>query len=531
MPVDPTISLGIQVPQPPAAGGPGSPLGMLNTFSEIQNRQNQNLNFQQTFAAKQRAGQIMSASPDLESGFGAMLKDPLVAPFAGGIINEVRQSQKTLLDIQGEQQTQASSGLAAVMKAIPGAMGDPSMLPALISSQMKTLSPAAQARVQPAVDDLSRALMDGLPSADALRADPRLGAAAASTLQNRFLGIATASGMSADTMRAISGTLPPATGIEPLGPGGAPVPFTRGGSVFGSPATMPMQAGSGGAPNALTTGVAPANPLAMTAPAPGSAPGPISGLGVTQHATATESGKFAGTLAQEMATSAKQLPEDLNRINLMTSALGQMQAGGGAQFRSTLGSVLQGFKNAGVGISQDLIDKTANESLASTQVFQAQVRPEVIAQLKQAAQGTGRVMRSEVDAFLAMMSPSIDPEALRQMLNSAKYQAAVQYDQTQKYMAHKNSGRDALDFYPTYNAQMDPYTIPTRAGGGLDFSPIPPSSIKGAPPGADLWAGWGEQGSVSRGAVERLRANPHEAPLFDQKYGSGASARFLPTGR
>lgn len=524
MPVDPTISLGIQVPQPPTAGGPGSPLGMLNTFSEIQARQNQNLNFQQTFAAKQRAGQIMSASPDLESGFGAMLKDPLVAPFAGGIINEVRQSQKTLLDIQGEQQTQASSGLAAVMKAIPGAMGDPSMLPALISSQMKTLSPAAQARVGPAVDDLSRALMDGLPSADALRADPRLGAAAASMLQNRFLGIATASGMSADSMRAISGTMAPSVGIEPLGPGGAPVPFTRGGSVFGGPAQMPMQAG-GGAPNALTAGDTPANPLAMPAPAP------ISGLGVTQHATASESGKFAGTLAQEMATSAKQLPEDLNRINLMTSALGQMQAGGGAQFRSTLGSVLQGFKNAGVGISQDLIDKTANENLASTQVFQAQVRPEVIAQLKQAAQGTGRVMRSEVDAFLAMMSPSIDPEALRQMLNSAKYQAAVQYDQTQKYMTHKNSGRDALDFYPTYNAQMDPYTIPTRAGGGLDFSPIPPQSIKGAPPGADLWAGWGEQGSVSRGAVERLRANPHEAPLFDQKYGTGSASRFLPAGR
>lgn len=528
MPVDPTISLGIQTPQPPAASGPGSPLGMLNTFSEIQARQNQNLNFQQTFAAKQRAGQIMSASPDLESGFGAMLKDPLVAPFAGSIINEVRQSQKTLLDIQGEQQTQASSGLAAVMKAIPGAIGDPSMLPALISSQMKTLSPTAQARVQPAVDDLSRALMDGLPSADALRGDPRLGAAAASMLQNRFLGIATASGMSADTMRAISGTMAPATGIEPLGPGGAPVPFTRGGSVFGSPAAIPMQAG-GEAPNALTAGGSPANPLAMPLPAP--APAPISGLGVTQHAQATESGKFAGTLATEMSTSAKQLPEDLNRINLMQQALGQMQAGGGAQFRSTLGSVLQGFKNAGVGISQDLIDKTANESLASTQIFQAQVRPEVIAQLKQAAQGTGRVMRSEVDAFLAMMSPSIDPEALRQMLNSAKYQAAVQYDMTQKYMTHKNSGRDMLDFYPTYNREMDPYGLPTRAGGGLDFSPISPKSIKGAPPGADLWAGWGEQGSVSRGAVDRLRANPHEAPLFDQKYGAGSASRFLPSGR
>ena len=88
-----------------------SPFEIMNTMAEVNNRQNQAKLFQQQFQAKERAGQIIAASPNLDAAFGLLAKDPLVAPFAGGIINEYRQGMLTL---QQMQQSQAEIGRAHV---------------------------------------------------------------------------------------------------------------------------------------------------------------------------------------------------------------------------------------------------------------------------------------------------------------------------------------------------------------------------------------------------------------------------------
>jgi uncharacterized protein YidB (DUF937 family) len=477
-------------------------------MATIQNALNQNALFQQTFAARQGMGQIFATSPDTDTAFARIMQSPF-APFAMEQANQWNQMQSAMTQRKRVEQEIGQSGRETYLKLMIGAYNNPGMLPHLSESAKATLPDSEGGRMaSQAIDSINHSLVDGLDINALNKGDPK----ATAEFHSRIAGLATASGTTPESIRGLSG-VPAPQWVSGVGPQGQPVSGFAGGPVYG---TGMAGLGSTASGSGLSAGLM----------------GPTTSTEETMKSTARQ----MGDVSQRMYETGAALPSALNRINEMQQAIGErgFQAGGGAEMRGRLGQVMQGLKNAGVGISQDMIDTVANKSLSSTQVFQAFSRPEVISQLKEAAQGTGRVMRSEVDAFLALLNPNVDPETIRQMLNTAKYDAATKYDQMQKFTEfRKAGGTDPQQFIADYSRNLDTYGLPTRAPGGLDFSPIPASQVKGAAPGGETWRGWGEQGQISQGAVRRLRANPSEAPLFEQHFGlpPGGAQQYLPRGR
>jgi hypothetical protein len=496
---DPSLSLdawprgGTQAPGSAASGGT-NPLALVGQFADIQNKVNQNRMFQQTFAARQRAGQIIAASPDLESAFGSMTKDPLVAPFAGPIINEYRQGMLSQLQYQGEQQTQARSAFEGVLKALPAALADPSKLGPAIQTQLALMSPAARSKNAPAITSLISSLTDGLAD------DP---AVARTQFNKNVVAQLVSAGVPVDAINRMTGTPTQVntgnklqfglTGTAEQGAGftaanslatGLPPTLTTGPYGEGG-AQKPVIVKDTGGGNALTSG---GNATAGLA---------ISGPSQEQTEANQRAGAAGGDIAGEMIARGEALPGAIKRLDMMTDALSNFQSGGGAQMRSKLGTALQAVKNAGGDfISDDLIQKVANSSLPDTQVFSAEIKPLVIGQLKEAAQGTGRVMRSEVDAFLQMMDASKDPQTLMRLLNQGRYALQVGYDQSQKYVDFKQAiaskdpsvkGLGPSDFFSWYNKNFKPEALPpSNAGGGLNLAQTPISNAKGAAP-AKRW--------------------------------------------
>lgn len=513
MPIDAQIPLGFQSPPPV------NPLQMMGQFAQVQNAVNQNKLFQQTYAAKQRMGQILATAPDPETGWDTIMKDPQVAPFAGEALNSWRAAQLAMTQQQGEQQKQSTDGFATFMKMMPAISADPSQAGNLAGAAMKLMSPTAAARNGPAIQSVFQSLTDGLPS------DP---AQAKALFNQRAAALNLAGGFGPDVNKALYGTpgtqdtggqivptlqlppqfgpgmltgpgtltktLPPTLTTGPFGEGGAEKPVILGGPPNalgggpspvmgpGSPSAMSRAAGVT-APNALTPSP-PSGGNFETRAFEGGPQGPSQAQAQVNMA----SGKNAGDIQTTIMNEQKDIPQAIKRLDMMNQALTTFQAGGGAQFRTSAGKLLQAFKNSGLDIDQGLIDKVGNQNLASTQVFDSEVRPQVINELKQAAQGTGRVMRSEVDAFLAMMNSTTDPRALTSMLNQARYNISVSNDQANKFIKYKGlldkkdpsvQGYGPGDFYTWYNNQ--PMQLPQATGSGLPLGPQ--AGAMGAGPG------------------------------------------------
>src|SRR5260221_7948957 len=160
---DPTIPMGFK-PTQFGGGAPSDPFETISKFANIQNALNQNRLFQQSFAARKRMGQIFATSGDPEEALQKIMQDPLAAPFAGEVIGQYRGAMLSLQQLQNEQQSGSVSGLDAVIKGMSSGISDPATLRASIDARLKTLSPVARARVQPATDSLVASLVDGLPS-------------------------------------------------------------------------------------------------------------------------------------------------------------------------------------------------------------------------------------------------------------------------------------------------------------------------------------------------------------------------------
>lgn len=519
--IDPTISLGIK---PAGAGGlgmTGDPLDTIGKFATIQNSMNQNRLFQQTFAARQKAGQIIAQAPDLETGLDALYKDPVTAPFAGEVANSIRQGQQTLTQIQGAQQEQSQSALAGWMKTLPAAIADPSQLGALTKAQLSTMSPQARARVEPAIGAITTALTEGLPQ------DPQM---AKAIFNQRLAGLSISAGATPENLSGIIGKptsqdtgggiafgtqLPPQLGgafVQSNGigkslapqvvtanlPGGATQPVVVGGGASGATGgaaglgVRPGPASVSGSPGGAVSG-----PGSSPAETPQS-PGLPHGIGVPsptaqQKAYLDKSGSQVADLQEEMNTDAQHIPAAINRIDTLTGALGNFQSGGGAQAREGFAKALQAAKNSGAGfVSQDLIDAVGNKSLSDTQLFNANIKPLAVTELKEAAQGTGRVMRSEVDAFLDMMNSTNDPKAIMQLLNQARLQLQVGYDRSQKFPEFKQGlasgspgtqGLDLSDFPSWYIRNYSPQGLPgSNAAGGVNLGPVDPGRALGVAP-------------------------------------------------
>ena len=462
----------------------GNPVSTMTGFAQVQNLLNQNRLFQQTFAARQRLGEIMAQSPDLDTAMATASRDPIAGPFAPEVMNSVRQMDFTMLQMQGEQQKQAQSGMEGVFKALPAIYSNPTNQQWQTSMQaaLAPLSPTAQQRVAPYIESLRQGLMDNLP------ADSQ---AAAPMLRQRLNAMMLSSNITPEMLRQTTGQVAPQFQTV-QGAQGQQIPGVVSGTGQFNPLSGPPMAGAAGP----MSGTAPTGTTNTAPSLLAGSPGTLIGPTTTASAEMAATGKAGGDINTEMANRAEQLPGAIKRLDIMSGTLGQFQAGGGADFRAQLGKSLQALRDAGVpGISDDTINQVANSSLPATQLFNAEVKPLVISQLKEAAQGTGRVMRSEVDAFLGMMDGTNDPRALTSLLNQARYSLQVGYDQSQKFTAFKQAlrsgdpsvrGLDMADFYGWYNKQMQPQQLPGTTGGGMQLGPTPASNVLGTTPTAKV---------------------------------------------
>lgn len=548
MPVDPSIGTDIAPLAPPA-----NPLGTIAQFAETQNALNQNRLFQQTFAARQRMGQILSTASDPEAAWKSIMSDPQAAPFAGEAYNYYREAQLATVQMQGEVQKQGASALDSFSKNLPLLLADPSQFDNVAKAALANTPEQARPNVSTALGAMKQAFFG--PEGDGKPATPEasfrriiggwMGMGGTSDQLKGMIGSpsqvstgnATAFGVQQPAQygggftpnNAVSMMPAPSVQTLPLGSAGTPTTGVLSGNQF-TPATMaptpvakpqgnalaPSGANPLGSPNAA---IDPAKYIADhggidAAIAAASKSGDdklvisisdyasdkirsgqgaiLTGPSQAQSAANSKMGDMAGTIQEEMSSRAKELPGAIRRLDMLTGALAQFQSGGGADIRAGAGKFLQALKNAGLpGITDKMVNDVANGSLPASQVFSAEVRPLVISELKEAAQGTGRVMRSEVDAFLQMMDQTGDPRGLMSLLNQARYATQVNYDQAQKWPGYKSAvekgtageGMSYGDFYNYYNQHFGkPGTLPKATGAGLNLSPVPVESARGAAP-------------------------------------------------
>ncbi len=393
MPIDPNISLAAgrgvgAAPEVPNA------LGMVGQFANIQNALNQNALFQQTFAARQIAGEIMAAAPDLETGLLQIQRNPATAAFAQQIASGVRQTQLTLTQLEGEQQKQAQSGLEGFMKSLPAIAADPSQWSSVVKANLATLSPTAQSRVAPAMESIRQGLTDGLPT------DP---AAARQIFNQRLGGLMIAGGVPPDSIRALSGALPPQV-VQTTGPQGEPV--TR---VIGGPAIGTGIGGGGVESGGAVTGAGRVGT--------GIGPGGVvaAGPAEAQKSYFGDIGKTGAAYETELNNSVSAMQQQRRNISEIVDAAKEAQTGGGAGIRMKLGTALQAL-----GVQNSVVDSWANGSLPASQVIDKLSLNNMTGQLRQAFQGMGgsRVNMQEFVAFLNK-NPQLltDPRAMVKIFN------------------------------------------------------------------------------------------------------------------
>ena len=211
MPLDPSLSLDVVGGGGPHA--PAAPMGLGGQLGQILptiNTLNQVKLFNQEFAARRQAGNIIAASPDLDTGVQRLLSDPDVAGFAPQIVTEMRNAQVALTNLRGAQMTQAHTAWDAMMKASVGAIDNPGQLTSLMQQQLALMPPEIRSSVLPAAKDWVTSLTAGLPS------DP---AQAQTEYNKRLTSRVMGAGVDPAKVFAAAGTVPPTIMQTPTGPG------------------------------------------------------------------------------------------------------------------------------------------------------------------------------------------------------------------------------------------------------------------------------------------------------------------------
>ena len=358
--LEPDASIPLMAGRGPASAAASNPLSTISTFSEVQNRLNQNRLFQQTFAARQKAGAIIAGSPDMDTAFSRMIQDPSVAPFAGEVMNNFRQLELTNAQLQGEYQRQSQTGLEAAMKVLPAAGVDPSNWDNYMSATLSTLSPAARSRVAPALDSLKTALLANRPDGSPVDA---------ATYKMRMIGLMTSTGMTPELQSSIVGrSFTQNLGGRFVGVVQAPIWAGGGLSIgpgavktslspqLGTPGQIPVggDAGGGGggagapAPNPLAAPTAPVTSSPLAAPSvavgqPSAAAGgppaqssiPLAGDGISLYDPTRMQAPFTGAtgiggvrvLAPEQKQIADKLSDDYAGPQLRQFQMGQQAQG------------------------------------------------------------------------------------------------------------------------------------------------------------------------------------------------------------
>ncbi len=504
MPLDPTISLGVQVPS--GAPGGGNPAGAASSWMDVISKMNQNQLFQQTFQAKQQAGQIISSAPDMETGLQNLFKNPSTAAFAPAIVNDIKAQQLSMSKMGMEM---GQSVLQGALKMMVGAYDQPELLPALKDAALAAMPPEVKKQYAPIIEDLTRSLVSGMSDAGG---DPKALQFNRDLLNRRLIGMGQAGGVSPEALRALTGQMAPAMPFEPTGPGGAGQFNPIGGSM------LPPRAGAGAAPPA---GVAPVAGGASTVLAPipdftgrkafghegaayapaGAAPVPApAGAGV--NALAPPGGGGPSAMGQSISQQEFQKKrtdaavEDINKVHADVAAgrenmqyidearraLAEFKAGGGAEVYSRLAGLAQALggdnvmlpsgekDSSGKPVMKTLTDLVGNGNQAATQEFSKLMVNGVMSQIRQTLPAGSMLNRNEWNAFEQRGTPSIsmDPRAIEKIFEFQQKLYERNYDQQQSMTSWlKDPKNDPMDWRAHWEkvAREKGYTTSATATG------------------------------------------------------------------
>lgn len=450
---NPTIALGVNTASPAASQ---NPLGLIGTIAQAQKSMVEARSATLTLQGREMAGKIIAGAASPEAAESALLANPLTAAFAPEYANNIAAMRQTQTTTQGLVQDQSQSAMQKVFALMGASATDPKTAlesgRAIIESMP---NPQAKALAEKSFGMILDSVAGGL---DGLSPEERT-----AKITQRLGGIAVATGATTpEAERAQSGNVAPSITMQPVGPGGAPVPVAAGG-----PAVGPQPA-----PHII-----------------GQSEAPVQGLTPEQTAEQAATGTIAGDVEKQMSESAGILPVEAKRLNLMQDMLQLFQAGGGAETRGEIGRSIQALKNLGfTGITDEMIKKVANGDLDALQFFNQQIKQAAIGQLKDVQKGLGRASAMEINNAIDALSADQDPAALMRALNQAKYGLQVQYDQMGKWLQFKKllatkdpsvAGLDKGDFNNWYLANSNDSALPTKTGSGIELGPRPLTSAKG----------------------------------------------------
>lgn len=463
MAVDPEISLGLK---PLASPFSSNPLETVGAIQGLQAQQNQLKQFATTYAARQKAGQIIASAPTLAAGLDAASKDPDVMGFAGDVYNVAREAQLAQTRVAGETQEQGLRGYGVFTKSLSSTLTNPDSFGPNAATALSLTSPAAKASVDSAIRNVHAALTTGLPDP---QQDPQgYQQGLAKNITSTMLG---AGGFGADQLHAIvgspttqdlggqkvAGVQAPSQGAPSMLGGAAPGSFTPTSQLSLSlpPQVQPLTSPSGkvtptliggayGVPGGSDSGgqiaLPGGNPLMSSqsgqlppvpqqllnqlgTPTSAAARNPLgAGVPLTSGGPTATQQVYQGARGKTMADYQEGLDQAVSSGNTLLQnlseardALKTIKTGGGADTYVKLAQLA-----SGLGASQSVIDKIGLGNQSSAQEFQKLMVNTTNAQIKQQLGGMagGHLGQQEFDTF-QKNNPNLetDPRAIDKIFN------------------------------------------------------------------------------------------------------------------
>jgi len=128
------------------------------------------------------------------------------------------------------------------------------------------------------------------------------------------------------------------------------------------------------------------------------------------------------------------------------------QPGAGAEVRARLARGLKG-----IGISDEIVNKIANGSLAKSEAYKSVMLDVAVGRLKQAMSGTGQISNLEFSTYGDNKpNPEMEPEAIRDLVNYYRKVIKLEdaYVQGYFHFLDPRSGKNPLDFQKWWQGVM-----------------------------------------------------------------------------
>lgn len=483
MPIDPSLSLGVQVPQPQAA----NPLGILGGYAQTIRTMSEASLLQQTLQAKQGIGHILATSPDLDSGIAAISRSPFAA-FVPNILSDLQNYQLAAAHTAQVHQQMNQSAYGKMMHAIIGGLYDPTRVSANIKAAITgsmSGDPQTDRQMTATGNAIMHALFDGMPT-DPAKIGPEY--------QKRAVGMLIASGMPAAD--AIKAALPE---LGYLHTGGAIIPTEREPAGFGGslsatggaiPLTLPPQVVHGTGPQG--------QPVTTFG-------GGAYGAPTMMGPTATQQARL-GSMAQyeeHLDNTATNLFGMMQNINEMRQAMHDFKTGGGASAYVKMAQVAQAL-----GMPKQLVDRIGDGNLAAAQEFEKLALANVSGQMHAALPQSSRWAQYEFMEF-QKNNPNInmDPRAINRMFDF--FGRMYQYAHAQQLALKEFKGKPGADLT---NWPTDWLSMSVKKG----YDQLLPSR-----------QAYSAIESSHPGAIGYLIMHPNTAATFDKHFGKGAAEKIL----